>query len=45
MPGEMEMRARVKNLRGGIPLLPSTYRALLDYRQQAGLETELVTVG
>jgi len=44
VPGEMEMRARERNLREGVPLLPSTYRALLDYAQQAGLETNLVAV-
>jgi LDH2 family malate/lactate/ureidoglycolate dehydrogenase len=44
VPGEMEMCAREQNLRDGVPLLPSTYRALLDYRQQAGLESELVLV-
>ena len=45
VPGEMEMRAREQNLRDGVPLLPSTYRALLDYRQKAGLQTELVAAG
>ncbi len=44
VPGEMELRARERNLQQGIPLLPSTYRALLDYRQKAELETELVVV-
>lgn len=44
VPGELELRARERNLREGVPLLPSTYRALLSYREQAGLETELVPV-
>ncbi|HEU5318883.1 MAG TPA: Ldh family oxidoreductase [Chloroflexota bacterium] len=45
VPGEMEMRARERNLRaGGVPLLPSTYKGLVDYKQKAGLETELVEV-
>ena len=45
VPGEMEMRAREMHLREGVPLLPSTLRSLVEYRRQAGLETELVTVG
>jgi len=44
VPGESELRSRERNLREGIPLLPSTYRTLEDYRQRAGLETELVPV-
>jgi LDH2 family malate/lactate/ureidoglycolate dehydrogenase len=44
VPGEMELRARERNLRDGVPLLPSTYKALLDYRQTAGLESDLVLV-
>jgi LDH2 family malate/lactate/ureidoglycolate dehydrogenase len=44
VPGEAEMRAREQNLRAGIPLLPSTHRTLEEYRQRAGLETELVPV-
>src|SRR5919109_3676467 len=44
VPGEIEMRARERSLREGVPLLPSTYRALLEYREQARLETELVLV-
>jgi LDH2 family malate/lactate/ureidoglycolate dehydrogenase len=44
VPGEMELRARERNLREGVPLLPSTYRVLQEYRRQAGLETELVAV-
>jgi LDH2 family malate/lactate/ureidoglycolate dehydrogenase len=44
VPGEMEMVARERNLREGVPLLPSTYRGLLEYRQEAGLETELELV-
>jgi LDH2 family malate/lactate/ureidoglycolate dehydrogenase len=45
VPGEMEMRARERNLREGVPLLPSTYRGLLDYAEKAGLETRLEEVG
>jgi LDH2 family malate/lactate/ureidoglycolate dehydrogenase len=44
VPGEMEMRARERNLREGVPLLPSTYKMLLDYAQEAGMETTLVPV-
>jgi LDH2 family malate/lactate/ureidoglycolate dehydrogenase len=45
VPGELEMRARERNLKAGaVPLLPSTYKALLDYKQKANLETELVTI-
>jgi LDH2 family malate/lactate/ureidoglycolate dehydrogenase len=44
VPGEPEMRAREQNVREGVPLLPSTYRALQSYRAEAGLKTELVTV-
>ena len=45
VPGESELRSRERNLREGIPLLPSTYRTLEEYRQRAGLETALVPVG
>ena len=41
VPGESEMRARERHLREGVPLLPSTYRSLLEYRDKAGLETQL----
>lgn len=45
VPGETEMRARARNLaRGGVPLLPSTYKGLLDYKQKVNLKTELVTL-
>jgi LDH2 family malate/lactate/ureidoglycolate dehydrogenase len=44
VPGEAELRARERNLAEGVPLLPSTYRTLQEYRQQAGLEAELVPV-
>ena len=44
VPGEMELRARERNLRDGVPLLPSTYKSLLEYRETAGLESELVLV-
>jgi LDH2 family malate/lactate/ureidoglycolate dehydrogenase len=45
VPGEMEMRARERSLRDGVPLLPSIYRALLKYREEAGLKTELIAAG
>jgi amino acid adenylation domain-containing protein len=45
VPGETEMRARTRNLREGVPLLASTYRALRKYREEAVLNTELVVVG
>jgi LDH2 family malate/lactate/ureidoglycolate dehydrogenase len=44
VPGEMEMRARERNLREGVPLLPSTYKGLLDYAQEVGMEATLVEV-
>ena len=44
IPGEMEMRARERNLQEGVPLLPSTYRALRKYAQKTGLDTELAVV-
>jgi LDH2 family malate/lactate/ureidoglycolate dehydrogenase len=44
VPGEREMRARERNLRDGVPLLPSTYHALRKYARNAGLDTELVVV-
>lgn len=45
VPGELEMRARRENLAAGsVPLLPSTLQRLLDYRQEAGLASELVVV-
>ncbi|MBI2942177.1 MAG: Ldh family oxidoreductase [Chloroflexi bacterium] len=43
-PGEPEMRARAHNLREGVPILPSTYRALLAFREEWGLATELEAV-
>jgi LDH2 family malate/lactate/ureidoglycolate dehydrogenase len=42
IPGEAEMRARVRNLRAGVPLLPATAQGLLKYRDEAGLKTELI---
>jgi LDH2 family malate/lactate/ureidoglycolate dehydrogenase len=45
LPGEAEMRAREQNLRAGVPLTPATYQSLLKYRGEAGLQTDLVTVG
>jgi LDH2 family malate/lactate/ureidoglycolate dehydrogenase len=44
IPGEREMRARERNLRDGVPLLPSTYHALGRYAQNAGLDTQLVVL-
>ena len=44
VPGEMEMRARERTLREGVPLLPSTHKALLGYAREVGLETQLVEV-
>jgi len=42
VPGELEMRARERNFNAGsVPLLPSTYKALLDYKQNAGLVAAL----
>jgi LDH2 family malate/lactate/ureidoglycolate dehydrogenase len=45
LPGELEMRSREKNLSEGIPLLPSTFRRLRDYKKETGLQAELVEVG
>jgi LDH2 family malate/lactate/ureidoglycolate dehydrogenase len=44
IPGETEMCARDGNLRKGVPLLQSTYRALWKYAQKNGLDTELAVV-
>jgi LDH2 family malate/lactate/ureidoglycolate dehydrogenase len=44
VPGEAEMRARVRNLREGVPLVPSTYRALRLHRERFGLTTDLVVI-
>ncbi|HEX2036464.1 MAG TPA: Ldh family oxidoreductase [Chloroflexota bacterium] len=44
VPGELEMRARERHLREGVPLLPSTYRTLLEYGEKVGLQTELVSL-
>jgi LDH2 family malate/lactate/ureidoglycolate dehydrogenase len=44
LPGELEMRSRARNLREGVPLLPSTLKRLEDYRVEAGLRSELVRV-
>lgn len=45
LPGELELRSRARNLTEGIPLLPSTFQRLLEYKKEAGLSTELVEVG
>ena len=44
IPGESELRARERNLREGVPLRPSTYRALRKYAVKARLDTELAIV-
>ena len=45
LPGELEMRARTRNLReGGVPMLPSTLKRLQEYRKEAELKAELVEV-
>lgn len=44
VPGETEMRARERNLLEGVPLMPSTYRSLRNYREAAQLNTDLITV-
>ncbi|HVC35508.1 MAG TPA: Ldh family oxidoreductase [Chloroflexota bacterium] len=45
LPGEPELRSRERNLREGIPLLPSTLKRLLDYQHEAGLQAALVELG
>jgi LDH2 family malate/lactate/ureidoglycolate dehydrogenase len=45
VPGEVEMRARERNLSEGVPVVPSTYRALKKYRNEAGLNSDLLIVG
>ena len=42
VPGEEELRVREHNLREGVPLRPSTYRALRQYADTARLMTELI---
>jgi LDH2 family malate/lactate/ureidoglycolate dehydrogenase len=44
VPGELELRARERSLREGVPLRHSTYRALRKYAEKAGLDTELEIV-
>jgi amino acid adenylation domain-containing protein len=44
VPGEMELRARAQSLAQGVRLLPSTYRALVAYGREKGLDTRLVTL-
>jgi LDH2 family malate/lactate/ureidoglycolate dehydrogenase len=41
LPGEREMRSRERNLRLGVPLRRSALAALQEYKQSAGLTTEL----
>ena len=43
LPGEIEMRQRAENLRAGtVPLLPSTYAALRKFKEEFGIESDLV---
>jgi LDH2 family malate/lactate/ureidoglycolate dehydrogenase len=42
VPGEVELRARERSLKEGVPLRPSTYEALRKYGLKAGLDTELI---
>jgi len=44
IPGERELKTRDRSLRQGVRLLPSTYRTLVAYGQQKGLNTTLVIV-
>jgi LDH2 family malate/lactate/ureidoglycolate dehydrogenase len=41
IPGEKELQSRERNMREGVPLLPSTYRTLLRYGEAARLNTKL----
>ena len=40
----MELRARNESLEEGVRLRPSTYRALVTYGRQMGLDAELEVV-
>jgi LDH2 family malate/lactate/ureidoglycolate dehydrogenase len=42
IPGEREMNVRAQNLRDGVPLLRSTYDALVKYGEEKGLDSRLV---
>jgi amino acid adenylation domain-containing protein len=44
IPGEMELRARNQSLKEGVRLRLSTYRALVAYGRQMGLDAELEVV-
>jgi LDH2 family malate/lactate/ureidoglycolate dehydrogenase len=44
LPGEYELRSRARNLKAGVPVLPSTLKRLLDYKKEAGLKVELEEV-
>lgn len=44
VPGELEMRARARNLREGVPLSVATYRALLQYQEAARLSSKLMVI-
>jgi hypothetical protein len=41
----MELRARERSLKDGVPLRRSTYEALRKYAVKAALESELTIVG
>jgi LDH2 family malate/lactate/ureidoglycolate dehydrogenase len=42
VPGERELRARERSLKEGVRLRLSTYRALLSYGREKGLDAELI---
>jgi LDH2 family malate/lactate/ureidoglycolate dehydrogenase len=44
IPGERELKTRDRSLKQGVRLLPSTYRTLVTYGQEKGLNTTLVIV-
>jgi LDH2 family malate/lactate/ureidoglycolate dehydrogenase len=44
IPGERELKTRDRSLKQGVRLLPSTYRTLVTYSQQKGLNSTLVIV-
>ena len=42
IPGERELKTRDRSLKQGVRLLPSTYRTLVTYGQEKGLDATLV---
>jgi amino acid adenylation domain-containing protein len=44
IPGEAELRTRERSLRDGVRLRASTYRALVTYARDVGLDADLVVV-